>query len=662
MRRTLRAHVEAFTGRAEETSPEAIRGAIARADFDEALARAIAGVEVHGRLPVEVALELAPDATSVSGLLLLVAVAERGGLAGALVDLVERDGMPLGVLGRDLAVTALWVAWRLGDREELRARVVREARLRVRGTFGDESAPLVVDLVRELGDAGLRGMAGKLSAPGDAAVVAAAARHLEMTAAEVVAALPPDEPTRAVHGFTVRVAPRPGRNEPCPCGSGKKYKKCCADKDDATVASPVAGLGWDDYLQAGASTMTVEDVEGLPLADLARVDLARLDHPPRVAALRRFTDLRRWDHAARVLETMAAVGTEHLDGYRADMIAGALAAGELDVARGVREAMDDPEDIAEGDRVQLALADRPDEALVILEGAARRALRVEEAEPGRAVELAYGVLDTAPALGILLARAVIGTGHPLDVETLLEEVEDARIRLDLPEGDPGWEVWSALDESDAEEAAAPAPADDGERTRLAGALTAAQRRASELERQLQGLRKELDAPAPAAAPAATEPAERRALRERIETLEAMIREGNEERQGLRKQLAAASSGPRRDEAPARTEEEPDDDGEALAETPRGVLVPRFARAAEDALGDVPVHVASEALRTVGQLAAGDAFAWSRVKQAQDLRPPLLMARVGIHHRLLFRAEAGRAEILDLVTRENLMHTLRRLRR
>jgi hypothetical protein len=21
-----------------------------------------------------------------------------------------------------------------------------------------------------------------------------------------------------------------GRNEPCPCGSGKKYKKCCLDK------------------------------------------------------------------------------------------------------------------------------------------------------------------------------------------------------------------------------------------------------------------------------------------------------------------------------------------------------------------------------------------------------------------------------------------------
>lgn len=24
-----------------------------------------------------------------------------------------------------------------------------------------------------------------------------------------------------------RVAPKVGRNDPCPCGSGKKYKKCC---------------------------------------------------------------------------------------------------------------------------------------------------------------------------------------------------------------------------------------------------------------------------------------------------------------------------------------------------------------------------------------------------------------------------------------------------
>ena len=39
----------------------------------------------------------------------------------------------------------------------------------------------------------------------------------------------------------------PGRNDPCRCGSGKKYKQCCLDKDEAaarearakeTVAAP----------------------------------------------------------------------------------------------------------------------------------------------------------------------------------------------------------------------------------------------------------------------------------------------------------------------------------------------------------------------------------------------------------------------------------------
>jgi hypothetical protein len=30
----------------------------------------------------------------------------------------------------------------------------------------------------------------------------------------------------------------PGRNDPCPCGSGKKFKKCCADTYVAKVHPP----------------------------------------------------------------------------------------------------------------------------------------------------------------------------------------------------------------------------------------------------------------------------------------------------------------------------------------------------------------------------------------------------------------------------------------
>jgi hypothetical protein len=30
---------------------------------------------------------------------------------------------------------------------------------------------------------------------------------------------------------------RPGRNQPCHCGSGRKYKQCCLQKDDALAAA-----------------------------------------------------------------------------------------------------------------------------------------------------------------------------------------------------------------------------------------------------------------------------------------------------------------------------------------------------------------------------------------------------------------------------------------
>jgi len=43
-------------------------------------------------------------------------------------------------------------------------------------------------------------------------------------------------PPRRIRGkfVKVRTEPKIGRNEPCPCGSGKKYKKCCINKDRNT--------------------------------------------------------------------------------------------------------------------------------------------------------------------------------------------------------------------------------------------------------------------------------------------------------------------------------------------------------------------------------------------------------------------------------------------
>ena len=37
-----------------------------------------------------------------------------------------------------------------------------------------------------------------------------------------------------------------GRNELCPCGSGKKYKKCCLDKDNAVIPSAPTAVRIED--------------------------------------------------------------------------------------------------------------------------------------------------------------------------------------------------------------------------------------------------------------------------------------------------------------------------------------------------------------------------------------------------------------------------------
>lgn len=37
---------------------------------------------------------------------------------------------------------------------------------------------------------------------------------------------------RTFHVETLRRGAKVGRNQPCPCGSGKKYKKCCWLKEE----------------------------------------------------------------------------------------------------------------------------------------------------------------------------------------------------------------------------------------------------------------------------------------------------------------------------------------------------------------------------------------------------------------------------------------------
>jgi SEC-C motif len=56
--------------------------------------------------------------------------------------------------------------------------------------------------------------------------------------------------------MTTQTTARPGRNEPCRCGSGKKYKHCCLENDDRKAAAARAKAAKADEAPAAPPEAT----------------------------------------------------------------------------------------------------------------------------------------------------------------------------------------------------------------------------------------------------------------------------------------------------------------------------------------------------------------------------------------------------------------------
>jgi len=72
-----------------------------------------------------------------------------------------------------------------------------------------------------------------------------------------------------------------GRNDPCHCGSGQKYKKCCVTKDEAAQAAERAALA--AARAAAAAEAAAEDPEGEEARNAAKAAGGR---PPGTAPQR----------------------------------------------------------------------------------------------------------------------------------------------------------------------------------------------------------------------------------------------------------------------------------------------------------------------------------------------------------------------------------------
>ena len=94
--------------------------------------------------------------------------------------------------------------------------------------------------------------------------------------------------------------PKTGRNDPCPCGSGKKYKHCCLEKDRAAEFAPAiaqrvalqaqkanqVAQRKDYQAELLESQTTLQEAQALDAASNAVVDLVhagRLDEAEQTA-------------------------------------------------------------------------------------------------------------------------------------------------------------------------------------------------------------------------------------------------------------------------------------------------------------------------------------------------------------------------------------------
>ena len=476
-------------------------------------------------------------------------------------------------------------------------------------------------------------------------------------------ALPEVAAPRVTARMTVRKGAEPGRNDVCSCGSGQKYKKCCALKPKDAGS---------EEERVDASTLRKDQVMTLRPSEIARLEFDKLSASALLVAPRRAARVGKW---AAVEQAIAAASNrketaDEVEELRFEALSHALDIGAIEPAERLIAALKEGRPETE-EPVELALIKHDPNALAQLEAAMVRALE-REGDGAHMIDIAYAMLRHLPALGILVARGAIHERRPNDSMELMEQIEDARDRLLLPPFEAWWDVFDFMMKGVKKPAAARKKNDGPDlKTELRRARAASRKASTEIDK----LKKRLDevdvqiAKAPkkkagepklsAAAPvdaALTE--ERKRLKTKVEELQRIIGEGQEERRELKKQLAEAAEIQPDSRAPEEEpeEEEEDEEGE---EAPRGILVPVFTDRAAKMLTELDGPAADVVLGMVAGLAAGRENAWFGVKRLEKART-VYSARAGIHYRVLFVLEEGTLRVHEIFHRRELEAAVNRV--
>jgi hypothetical protein len=487
-----------------------------------------------------------------------------------------------------------------------------------------------------------------------------------------------DKPSNVLTSGTTlrRAVARIGRNEPCPCGSGKKYKHCCHDKDQERLhhSSEVAGLT-EAELQAQPETQLTE-------ARLNRTDPFVLEHfdPAKIAPelLRLyFIRLCAFNLFDRVADAFEKLGyTEERGGLWKEVMFMATRAGHKDSIRRLAKVYPDPvklqDEIYTGAALLLA-EDNPAELLKLLDECTASAVQKNSPDELRGISLAL-MYSRFRALGILVGRGAVPILPQKEAGKVFEEILQTRDTLNLSPDDP---IADILDQRFAEHE------DDhkkesAELRKARQNLDAKAQEVQQLKESLAQVQKEITRreqrhaaaaqPAQAAAPALADESALKEMRRQMEELKSALKERHHERNDLRRELQKAHTDLetlRQNTAPATPDEAeaPDREEELLlpqdAPEVHPVRLMEFPKNFQQALAGFPRHVARAAIIMAGRLAAGEPAAFVGALRLKQV-PNVMRQRIGSDYRLLFRLHPDHLQVIDLINRKDFNRRIKTL--
>jgi hypothetical protein len=509
--------------------------------------------------------------------------------------------------------------------------------------------------------------------------------NLWVTQQEVLKALPEEKPPLVIGGdFTVRrPIPKIGRNAPCPCGSGKKYKKCCYEKDQQLLrdASPYEGI---TMTQLRSMPSLVDDAD--MIREMRAYELKKLQ-PVKLNEEQLFQAYRRADHFGMrefALDMLLELkdrpdrenfALEHME----DLLDSALDVGDIDVARKVMGLIT-PEGLHDAEAVKFRfdfVENR--EHYDALEARCRQALQEEADEDLFKLDyallaLSYNFENIFPAMSIVFARAaVIGRQEAFfDNEMLMEVVRKCRADLGHdPWEDPLEDIFDRMlkkDDFDLQDEAKNTQIQKlkekvSETSRLASQRhSALKEKELELDRLVKRVEGEEKSSASRQnAVKSTEPLsieERKTasdLHRQIDNMKAEINLQQHERRQLRKALREAQKKLVVRES-RKTPTVPTDEqrtGLEFETTPKKIMIPEFSAAYRRSCETAPSAVVAKSLQAAAGFAAHNKQIWRQTKGIETIRH-IYRIRIGIHHRLMIQWEKEKGlKVLDLIPRAQL---------